>query len=679
VPVFSLRSQKSYGVGDFADLVPFADWAKSVGISLIQLLPIHDTTSTNTFVDSYPYKGITVFGLHPVFLNLDELTEHLTSDEKAELEKERAKLNDLPKVDYVSAMQLKKKYSYLAYERSRESLLESDEFQAFCAENEDWLVDYSVFCYLRDEYETADFRKWEDFAEYDSEKVKTLLASSVSATKEIEYYQFVQFYLNKQLHYAVDYCHKIKLALKGDLPIGISRDSVDAWVAPSLYNMSFQTGAPPDPFSQTGQNWGFPTYNWQEMQKDDYKWWRRRLSVMSRYFDALRIDHILGFFRIWEIPLSSVRGLLGHFSPAMPLSLEELRVRGVRLDIEKFTKPFINDEILQRLFGDSADKVKDAFLTPVAVTGAGAPTPAAPAAPAAPAGEVSGALYEFKEQFNTQVKIKEFIDKNPEYYADATEEYTDKLYTLLENVLFLKDKDEKDHYHPRIFLADSMAAEYIGDIQKNILLGIHDDFFFVRHNEYWAEQALIKLPTVRFATNMLICGEDLGMIPDSVPEVLKKINLLRLIVQRMSPIPSEAFVPLKTASYNAVCTPGTHDMSVLREWWHENRDLTQKFYNDYLNLSGPAPYDCEPPIVEKILKDHFDSPAMLAIIQLQDLLDSYGGTRFEGSPSEERINVPAIMPYYWQYRMHLYIEDLQNQGELNEKLTRLITEANRKL
>jgi 4-alpha-glucanotransferase len=161
----------------------------------------------------------------------------------------------------------------------------------------------------------------------------------------------LQYHLHLQLSEAHRYANDNGIILKGDIPIGINKNSAEAWVEPHLFNFSGQAGAPPDDFSVRGQNWGFPTYNWGLMEKDGYKWWKQRFSKMAEYFDAYRIDHILGFFRIWEVPSESVEGIMGHFNPSLPFSADELRGRGYNFNYDRDCLPYIKEYMLDEYFG----------------------------------------------------------------------------------------------------------------------------------------------------------------------------------------------------------------------------------------------------------------------------------------------------------------------------------------
>ena len=302
VPVFALRSGDDFGVGEFLDLAKLVDWAAATGQSVIQILPINDTTMTGEWMDSYPYNANSTFALHPQFINL-QAAGVVPDEEFVKLQKE---LNGLEKIDYVRVNEAKNAYLHKAFEADWSKVCKRKAYRQFLAANRYWLLPYAAFSVLRDIYGTAEFSNWEDMAVYDEGKVEAFCKKH---KKEVDFYCFVQFHLDAQLRSVRNYAHSKGVILKGDLPIGISRTSVDAWQYPQLFNMDSQAGAPPDAFSADGQNWGFPTYNWDEMAKDGYVWWTSRLRKMNEYFDALRIDHILGFFRIWEIPVPQKSGL----------------------------------------------------------------------------------------------------------------------------------------------------------------------------------------------------------------------------------------------------------------------------------------------------------------------------------------------------------------------------------
>lgn len=298
IPVFSLRGSRDFGIGEFNDLHTVVDWAAKLGLCVIQLLPVTDTTRHGGWEDSYPYSPVSSFALHPMYINLQDAGVK----EDSSFKKTQAALNALPKVDYPRVFKEKMALLRKAFAANGKRDMATAEFQAFCKENgKIWMNEYSEFCAKRDG-DSPDFWRW------------------------------VQWNLDRQFASVVNYARSKGVHFKGDLPIGVSADSADAYFHPELFNLDSFAGAPPDFFSKDGQCWGFPTYNWDEMAKDGYAWWKARLRHMSRYFDAFRIDHILGFFRIWEIPAEKGKGLFGHFNPALSYSEDEIKAMYLPFD-----------------------------------------------------------------------------------------------------------------------------------------------------------------------------------------------------------------------------------------------------------------------------------------------------------------------------------------------------------
>ena len=316
IPVFSLRSEGSFGVGDFGDLKLFVDWAAKTNQSVIQVLPINDTNMTKTWQDSYPYNSISIYALHPQYVDFRQMPQLKDEAKRQEFEALRQELNALSQIDYERVFQAKLDYLHLLFDQEWTSLSRTADYKDFYAQNKEWLVPYAEFCYYRDLYGTAVFNDWPNPLPKADKKVTA-------------FWCFVQYYLDRQMRSAHEYARQHQIILKGDIPIGISRDGVEAWVEPKYFNLNGQAGAPPDAFSADGQNWGFPTYNWDEMLKDGCQWWVRRFRKMSQFFDAYRIDHVLGFFRIWEIPVPEKSGLMGQFAPALGLSREEIEGYGI--------------------------------------------------------------------------------------------------------------------------------------------------------------------------------------------------------------------------------------------------------------------------------------------------------------------------------------------------------------
>ena len=624
VPVFSLRTEDGFGIGEFLDLKKMADWAAATGQKMIQTLPINDTTLTHTNLDSYPYNAVSVFALHPIYINIPRMGK-LTPAQKKKYEATKAEFNAKTIADYQCVYDEKMKYFKAIYKAEKEALFSSKQYKDFFAKNREWLEPYAEFLHKRDK-QPADF------------------------------YYFLQFHADLQLSEAVAYAHSLGVAMKGDIHIGISPDSVDAYTDPQLFNLNASAGAPPDDFSISGQNWGFPTYNWDVMAQDNYKWWRRRFTKMQDYFDAYRIDHILGFFRIWQMRKTDVWGLCGHFCPAMPYSLQDLWDMGIQLDEDRMTKPYIRANFLGDTFGFDTEYAKEHFLN-----------------------TRDGYIFWFKDEFDNQRKVENYF--NEQLARPQSERYNqlgDDTLNNLKNgllylhceVLFVRDQQHPELLHPRISIYQSHSFNELYEDQKQVIMRIYNDYFFRRHTQFWRESAMRKLPTLIGSTGMLCCGEDLGMVPACVPDVMHELQILSLEIQRMPKDPTILFAHPADAPYLSVCTTGTHDTNPLRAWWEEDRAVTQRFYNEQMGWWGEAPQEMSPEIAEFIVNQHMYSPAMWVILPLQDWLAIDGNVRLPNQFGE-RINVPANPHHFWNYRMHISLEELMKKSDFNEHIRRL--------
>ncbi|RQP14390.1 MAG: 4-alpha-glucanotransferase [Chryseobacterium sp.] len=639
IPVFSLRSEKGYGIGEFSDLMLLADWAQEAGLQVLQVLPINDTTANYTWTDSYPYAAISVYALHPIYLSIDRLDFPLTGEDPEEYKQQRTLLNQLETVDYENVIVDKWKYVRKIFAANKDEILADRDFKTFIDKNADWLKPYTTFCMLRDQYQTAEFSSWRILPHYKKERAEIVFRPDNPRFADAMVHCWVQYQLDKQLKAAVDYAHSKNIVLKGDLPIGVYRHSVEAWTEPELFGMDFQAGAPPDEFTDLGQNWGFPTYNWEVMKKDGYRWWKRRFASLEQYFDALRIDHILGFFRIWRMPMSAVQGILGYFYPAVPVTIQEFHDRGIPFRSDRYCKPYLTEPILRAELGEHFEAAVQKFFEPT-----------------------FDEHYQFAADFNTQRKIVDHFIRFPEESG-----LQDRLLSLAANVLFILEETEFGQvYHPRFNQFKTSSYHSLPDGEKAKLYDQYIDYFYRRQDGLWRNSAMEKLPVLLASTDMLICGEDLGLVPDSVPQVMDELGITALKVQR-SPKEDVPFYNPAHAGYLNVVTVSSHDSSTLRQWWHEDRALIQDYYNRQLGCNGIAPENLSPELAEVILQQHLHTDAMLAIFPIQEFLATDERLRREDADAE-RINIPAVFPHYWRYRMHLPLEELIGEKDFNAKI-----------
>lgn len=587
VPVSALRSEHSYGCGDFGDLKAFIDWAEATGMRIIQLLPVCDTTSTHRWTDANPYNITSAADLHPHYADLEEAGVLRDKKKMTAYHRQRQELNNLAYVDYEA-------------------------------------VDRVKTAYLTDLYE----EKYSD------------------STRKPSFHDFVQAILRRQLKAAADYARNKKIILKGDLPISISINAADVKQHPALFNIGQSLGTP------DGENWHLPTYNWQEMAKDNYAWLRSRIADMEQYFDALRLDHVLGYFRVWEIPESAVDATLGHFSPSLPMTGGEIGYFGLPFRHDMLTQPFVNDRLLDKLFGMHAQYVRDNFLEQKAYQ-----------------------LYALKPQYDTQQKVcKHFEgrhDENSIWIRDG-------LYRLIGNVLFVDDPYQEDMYHPRFGALTLPVFEALNSEDKDAYMRIYNHYFYQRHNLFWGNRAMKLLPAILANTRMLVCAEDLGMLPDCVAPVLDHLRIPTLEVQTMPKHSGFEFAHLDANPMRSVATISTHDMPSLRLWWEENPDRTQRYYVTMLQKEGRAPQHLPAHLAEEIIARNLYSPSMFCILSIQDWLSMNSELR-QTSVRDERVNNPSDPYSRWQYRMNITIEKLTDSKQFNSKLHTLISRSRRLL
>ena len=617
IPVFSLRTKESYGVGDFGDLRRLVDWCVATGMKVIQLLPVNDTTCSGNWSDSYPYNIVSAFALHPHYLDLEELGTLKSKTKMTAYHRQRQELNAIGYSDYEAVDRVKRSYVEEVFVERGQQTLDSKDFKLWYAENKEWLEPYA---------------KW-------------VSAKSSYSSAAVVYY--VQYHLHIQLKSAADYARSKGIFIKGDVPIGVNGDSVETATHPEFYHLDAQTGAPPDAFSQNGQNWGFPTYNW---KSGLVEWFHRRLKWMEQYFDAIRIDHILGFFRIWEIPEDAVFGILGHFSPSLPMTVGEIEYFGLPFRKDLFTRPFINDRVLDKLFGLHAPYVREHFLV-----------------------ARSYGLYDIKAEYDTQKKVQKAFDGRTD---ENSLWIRDGLYRLISGVLFLEDPQQPEMYHPRIGVIGEPVFDALTAEEKDAFMRLYNNYYYQRHNFFWGGEAVRKITDVFGTTRMLCCGEDLGMLPDCVAPVLDQLRVLTLEIQSMPKQNGYEFAHLDANPYRSVATISTHDMSPLRLWWSESPERTQRYYVSMLQKQGRAPEQLPAHLAEEIIGRHLYCPSMLCLLSLQDWLAMDGELRGK-NPRDERINVPSDPYNRWKYRMQITIEELLKADKYNNKVKTMIQRSKR--
>lgn len=634
VPVGALRGRGSQGIGDFGDLQRFCDWAAGCGLSAVQLLPLYDTDRTDGDGGACPYNAVSAFALNPAFLDLRRWRELPLAQPYLE---EGARLNTSERLDYASALHLKLRFLREFYRLQGRHVTHSGAFRRFTAENSGWLGPYARW---REAHATPAERKADAALKPEADAATHSGAGYVS---------FEQFLLHSQLLAAHRHARSLGLVLKGDIPMGVTSNGVAATQQPKLFHAGSQTGAPPDDFSAEGQNWGFPTYDWDAMAQDGFLWWRRRLAHAGRYFDAFRLDHALGFFRIWEIPSGQRQGVMGHFRPSRPLSGPEIASAGFTLPVYLYTRPHLSARRLAQLSEQADGAALDAFF------------------------QKEGGYFTLRPEVSDQRGVLAHV-RQPRLRK--------LLMDLVADVLFVEDPDYAGCYHPRIAARRTTVYRTLPPEAQRAYDALSRDYFTTRHEALWRREATTKLHAL-FPPDAegtpLPCAEDLGMAPRRASDVLRSLGILTLEVQTLPPAPQQAGdAPFAAQPYLSVNTPSTHDMAPLRLCWQLNRAAAAHCWVETLRRDGPVPADLPPEACRELLKLHLESPGILCLVSWQDLLAMDGRLRAP-EPATERINDPAAgrtpdeaPSPNWTWRMHLTIEDLFAATDFNERLRNLL-------
>ncbi|MFC4261795.1 4-alpha-glucanotransferase [Ferruginibacter yonginensis] len=638
VPIFSIRTHNSWGSGDFSDLKMLVDYASAVGFKLIQLLPINDTNATYTDADSYPYSAISSFALHPKYMDVALVAKQYQYNIPQHYFEKIALLQATTHCEHTAVVQLKMQVVQIIFKHNNGAFLNEVDWDVYFKHHQHWLQPFAVFCVLRDYYNTVDYTQWPAESTYSEGLVDHITNPNHPLFEQILLVYFIQYQLHRQLSNVVAYSRSKNIILKADLPIGVGRFSADTWQYPQYFHMKMQAGAPPDAFSTIGQNWSFPTYDIENMAADNFSWFKKRMQHFEYYFDAIRIDHVLGFFRIWSIPTTQVDGRMGYFVPA--IALQKSDFDNVDFDEKRFCEPYLNDALMAKYFGADVATVTQLFFDG----------------------------YKLKPPFTTQRQIENYFKNHPHQIK-----WQQALYDIIADVILLKNDDG---YHFRINVQQTNSYQHLAINTQQKINDLYHHYFYELQNNLWQQEGSFKLQMLTNSTQMLLCAEDLGMVPVFTEATLQALKILSLQVQQMPKNSNEVFSNTNNATYNTVVMPATHDMPTMRLWWQQQPVIAQQLFEHLFNSPQQTPYFCEPWVAERILYKHLNSKAMLSVFLLQDVLAMNGKLR-QAMPEEERINDPANPQHVWNYRMPLHLEDLMLATTFNHHLQQLITESGR--
>lgn len=646
VPVFSLKTAKSQGSGDFLDLLELGKWCKKSGLDLIQLLPVNDTGG-----DPSPYSALSAYALHPVFMRINTVPEYdsLSDSAKAAVDKGIKKLKAYEKQErlaYHEVLEMKLEVLHRMFSDHQGAILKDKDLLTWIDDNR-WVQEYAVFRSIKRHNEFRSWQEWPEYQDVTQGQIEELW-NSKELFESTRFYAWVQYRLERQFLEAAQGLEKMGITLKGDIPILMNEDSADVWAHRDIFQLTSRAGAPPDMFAELGQNWGFPVYNWEALEQRDYDWWKLRLKQADKFYEAYRIDHVLGFFRIWTVPSSQKEGILGYFSPSQHLHRHDLHSIGFDDGrIKWLAEPHIRGHQIQNAFGTKALEVIARCFTKLG----------------------NEDLYLFKEDIRGEKNILSQPFENHIIHL-LLEMYRDRALIQVGD----------DEFSPAWTFRSCSRYQDLFDNEK------HEFEELVSRKGWESEQLWEKhgeklLGFMRKTVGMLTCAEDLGVVPDCVPKVLERLDILGLKVPRWARRwgePGDPYIPHTQYPFNSVCAPSVHDTSTLREWW-EFEDGKEEFWIS-LGMEGPCPQDYSSQTAERVIQRLLDTSSAIAVFQIQDLFAISQDYRADDS-REERINIPGtVQDRNWSYRMPMKLESLAKDSAFNKKLSDMVAQrGNRQL
>jgi len=618
VPVGSLRTTGGWRVGEYPDLVPFAQLCVKLGAGLVQILPVNDTGS-----QSSPYSALSAFALHPLYIRVADLPEAAKAPKAlAALETFAAGAVPGERFPYGTAMDAKLAALRAVYDASQKAIAADKALKAFITERP-WVKTYAVFKRLKATYGEQAWPHWPGHRDPGKADIEALWNEPAAATEQL-FHAWTQFRADEQFARAARAVADLGLALLGDIPILMNEDSADVWADHAFFDASSRAGAPPDMYSSSGQNWGFPIYDWDEMAKGGYSFWRARIAEADRYYSAYRIDHVLGFFRIWALGNREETGSLGRYMPGPLVDLDELAALGFSPDrVRWLSEPHVGgSEISSEVAALAFDRIGNEEL------------------------------FLFKRTIQGEADISALgLDHGTAEFLK--ERWRDRALLPAGAVLFA----------PTWPYRESRAWKSLSDGEKHML----EELFTRRAAEAelgWEKRGRGLLSMLKSASTMMPCAEDLGAVPDCVPRVLEELGIPGLRVPRWMrqwDEPGQPFTPLSEYSVLSACTPSVHDTSTLRGWW-ELEEGRNEFAAAYCPSLKKVPERLDAATGAVVLKALAKAPSLLFVAQLQDLLDL--SDRFRSAdPGLDRVNVPGIVDgFNWTWRMVPVLETLDSDA-----------------
>jgi 4-alpha-glucanotransferase len=630
-------------VGEFPDLVEFAHWCVQLGVGLIQLLPVNDTG-----YDSSPYSALTAFALHPLYLRIGDLPEAAAyAADLEEIGRQFGQKERFPYGEILRAKMALLRKIYTAHKTEIRRRADPQEALGQWIDKNPWVKEYAVYRRLKEKNNEKSWTEWESHRTVTAKDIAALWGDE-QLREEHLFWAWIQEALDTQFSRAAAALAEAGILLEGDLPILMNEDSCDVWAHPDYFRRDLSAGAPPDMYSPNGQNWGFPIYDWEAQAKDDYAWWRNRLKTAGKYYQAYRIDHVLGFFRIWASSRRDNSSIQGRFIPAVPVSLRDLA--GLGFDeprVRWISQPHLPS-------GEIWNALRDGIPDPNGVD------PEAERIFSQALDRIGREeLWLFKDTIRGEKDI-EALDLHP-----VARNY---LLGAWHNRLFLEY--EKGLFAPMWFYRNSRAYFSLSGEERDGLEKLLEKNR-VESEKIWEKQGEKLLKVLIASSPMLPCAEDLGAVPGCVPKVLTKLKILGLRVVRWFRdwnVEGQPYIPFEDYPELSVCTLAVHDSSTVREWW--DREADQEHFCGFIGEpSLPKIYN--PGTAKILLHQAAAAASRFRVFQIQDLLH-LSPKWYAPDPGSERINIPGTAnDFNWTYRLPALISELSRDKNLINAVQKL--------
>lgn len=662
VPLAALRSKVSPVIGEFPSLVPFARFCKKASLSIIQLLPLNDTGT-----QSSPYSALSSIALHPLYISVQAVSDFEPLYERRETFKKKYDL-------FVKRFSLSVRFDYAAVHEAKLELLrmifdacvakskKSREAVLCFAEKNPWVIEYALYKNLKKAYLQASWKTWKKTDRTVSKEKINKVWHDKAMQKDHLFYVWLQMTASEQLLEARQKVASLGILLKGDIPILMNEDSCDCWAHPDLFTQRLRAGSPPDADNPAGQSWGFPVYNWDAMKKENYAWWKNRLRNAAAYYDAFRLDHILGFFRLWTLSEREANAVLGHTEPNLAIARKELCALGFdEARITWLSEPHVrtglveditwNHESAVKILSTCMTKLQNEELWIFSKT-------------------VFGSLDILHMQFGS-LCTKEAGERIKEKLA---EKWCDRVLIPLSKDAFVFSWQYKN----------TTAWASLSENEKETL-----ETLFQKNQKaneaLWERHASNIFENIISETNMIACGEDLGARLDCLHPVMENFSILSLVAVRWArewEKDEKPFVPPENYPELSVATTSVHDSSTMREWFQNEHENARLFLyggkNASINASDAERKNAEnafknfsPETAKAIFEKAASAKSVWFINPLQDYL-YLNGDYYADDARSERINIPGtVSDFNWTYRMCVPIEKLLKDATLIKTISEI--------